>query len=81
MATDIATSPVKSIVNTARKYIATPEEISGIQSAIKPKQRVKNGVVQRSQDAINNEITLTNSLIRQSGGKPTDLATYKTAIK
>ena len=81
IATDIATAPVKSIVNTARKYIATPEEISGIQSAIKPKQRVKNWVVQRSQDAINNEINLTNSLIRQSWTKPTDLATYKTAIK
>lgn len=81
VATDLATAPVKSIVNTARKYVATPEEISGIQSAIKPKQRVKNWVVQRSQDAINKEITLTNSLIRQSGTKPTDLATYKTAIK
>lgn len=81
MATNIVAAPVKSIVNTARKYVTTPEEISGIQSAIKPKQRVKNGVVQRSQDAINNEITLTNSLIRQSGKKPADLATYKTAIK
>lgn len=80
-ATDITTAPVKSIINTARKYVSTPEEISGIQSAIKPKQRVKNGVLQRSQDAINKEITLTNSLIRQSGVKPTDLATYKTAIK
>jgi len=61
--------------------VAKPEEISGIQSAIKPKQRVKNGVVQRSQDAINKEIAVTNSLIRASGTKPIDLATYKTAIK
>lgn len=61
--------------------MAKPEEISGIQSAIKPKQRVKNGVVQRSQDAINKEIAVTNSLIRASGTKPIDLATYKTAIK
>jgi len=64
MTVDIATAPFKSIYNTAKRYIATPEEISGIQAAIKPKQRVKNGVVQRSQKQIENEIKLTNALIR-----------------
>ena len=42
---DVATAPFKSIYNTAKRYIATPEEISGIQAAIKPKQKVKNWVV------------------------------------
>jgi len=60
----VATAPFKSIYNTAKRYIATPEEISGIQAAIKPKQKVKNGVVQRSQKQIDSEIQLTNGIIR-----------------
>jgi len=78
---EIVTQPFKSIINTAKKYTGTPEEVSGIQSAIKPKQRIKNGVLQRTQDNINNEIKLTNGLIRESWVKPTDLKSYKDAIK
>lgn len=78
---DIATAPFKSIYNTAKRYIATPEEISGIQAAIKPKQRVKNGVVQRSQKQIENEIKLTNALIRWRGEVPQWLDTYALSQK
>lgn len=78
---DIATAPFKSIYNTAKRYVATPEEISGIQAAIKPKQRVKNGVVQRSQKQIENEIKLTNALIRWRGEVPQWLDTYALSQK
>ena len=78
---DMATSPFKSIYNTAKQYVWTPDEIAWIQSAIKPKQKVKNGVVQRSQKQIDNEIQLTNGIIRNKWVKPTDLETYATAQK
>lgn len=71
----------KSVVNTVKKYVGKPEEVSGIQAAIRPKQRMKNNVLTRTQDQINDEIKLTNGLIRESGVKPVDLETYKNATK
>lgn len=78
---DVATAPFKSIYNTAKRYVATPEEISGIQAAIKPKQKVKNGIVQRSQKQIEDEIKLTNALIRWRGEVPQWLDTYALSQK
>ena len=78
---NIVSAPFKSIYNTAKQYVWTPDEIAWIQSAIKPKQKVKNGVVQRSQKQIDNEIQLTNGIIRNKWVKPTDLETYATAQK
>jgi len=77
----VVVTPFKSIYNTAKKYTWSPEEISWIQSAIKPKQKVKNWVVQRNQKQIDNEIQLTNGIIRNKWVKPTDLETYATAQK
>lgn len=81
----IVTKPVHPIfegtANIIKKYAGTPDEIAGIQSAIRPKVTRKGNTIVRSQEQINHDITLTNSLIRASGEKPADLATYKTAIK
>ena len=78
---NVVSAPFKSIYKTAKQYVWTPDEIAGIQSAIKPKQKVKNGVVQRSQKQIDSEIQLTNGIIRNKWVKPTDLETYATAQK
>lgn len=71
----------KPIINTAKKYLWNPEEISAIQTAIKPILKVKWWVVQRSQEQVGKEIALTNNLIKASGAKPTNLSEYKDAIK
>lgn len=69
---------VKSVV---APYTQKIDEVPWIVSAIKPKQVVRNGIVTRSQEQINNEIKLANDLIRKSGAKPKSIAEYNTAIK
>jgi len=65
----------------ASPYLQTVDEVTGIMSAIKPKQIVRNGAVTRSQEQITNEIKLTNDLIKKSGIKPKSIAEYNGAIK
>lgn len=81
MATKPISPIVKSVVNTAKKYFLTPDELAGIQAAIRPKVTRKGNVIVRSQEQINTDIRITNGLIRESGAKPTDLASYKEAVK
>ena len=81
----IITKPVHPLFewtkNIIKKYAGTPDEIAGIQAAIRPRVTRKWNIITRSQEQINNDIQLTNGLIRASGEKPVDLASYKTAVK
>lgn len=80
---------IKEWLNTAKKmakdiiapYTSKIDETSGIMSAIKPKQIVKNGAVTRSQEQITKEIELANNMIRKAWLKPKSIAEYNTAIK
>lgn len=62
-------------------YTKEIDEIPWIMSAIKPKQKIKNGIATRTAPQIENEIRLTNDLIRKSWTKPKNLAEYNSAIK
>lgn len=80
---------IKEWLSTAKKmakdiiapYTSKIDETSGIMSAIKPKQIVKNGAVTRSQEQITKEIELANSMIRKAWLKPKSIAEYNTALK
>jgi len=80
---------IKEWLSTAKKmakdiiapYTNKIDETSGIMSAIKPKQIVKNGAVTRSQEQITKEIELANSMIRKAWLKPKSIAEYNTALK
>ncbi|HNG97557.1 MAG TPA: hypothetical protein PLW93_04780, partial [Candidatus Absconditabacterales bacterium] len=77
----VVAAPFKSTINTARRLAGSPEEIAGTQYAIGSKGVFRNGRNLRPQTQIADEIATTNGLIRASGKKPVDVATYRSAIK
>ena len=70
----------KPVTNQLKTLFSKPNEIQGIQQAIRPYLKTKNWVVIRWQKQVEKEIARTNELIKLAGDKPTDLATYKQAI-
>lgn len=75
------TSPAKAVIEQWKILLSKPNEIQGIQQAIKPYVKVKDGKVVRWNEQITNEIKRANELIKSSWDSPTDLATYRTSLE
>ncbi len=78
---EVVAAPFKSTINTAKRLVWSPEEIAWTQYAIGSKWVFRNGRNLRPQPQIQDEISLTNWLIRSSWKKPVDVASYRAAIK
>lgn len=80
--TEEALGTVKWVVKSAvAPFQDNIDEASGMMSALKPKQIVRNWAVTRSQEAITKEINLANQALKKSGLKPKTLGEYNGAIK
>lgn len=75
------TEPAKTIIQQGKTLLGKPDEIQGIQQAIKPYVKVKDWKVVRSNEQITNEIKRANELIKQSWDVPSDLATYRQSLE
>ena len=78
---EVVASPLNPVINQAKTLISKPNEIQGIQQAIKPYVKVRDWKVVRSDNQIKSEIQTANNYVNNSWIQQTSLATYRQALE